>query len=278
MGKLPYIPLYIGDWEQDTNSISLESEGALLKLIFKLWKAQPQKGVFVTTWKALSILLKKSDSETRNILAELRDNDILIFENFEESVIKIISRRMVKDSQISRVRSTARKGKGKNQINNKTKSKRPQKREYENEYGIDNGNENGFLIINETTKSIDDVKNPNPMQANVTWKSNFWQDHEWFKERDFLESWDDYCEMRREKKKPINDKIAKRVFATLLEYSSGYISMAIEILQKSYDNKWTDVYEIKKNNGAAARKQSSGKINDGYSAVEAELREKAGRM
>jgi hypothetical protein len=26
-GKEPYIPLYIGDWEKDTNMLSLEAEG-----------------------------------------------------------------------------------------------------------------------------------------------------------------------------------------------------------------------------------------------------------
>ena len=35
--NLPNIPLYIGDWEKDCNVLSLESEAAWLRIVFKMF-------------------------------------------------------------------------------------------------------------------------------------------------------------------------------------------------------------------------------------------------
>lgn len=94
--KQPYIPLYIGDWEQDTNCLTLEAEGALLKLIFKLWKSD-DKGRAEFGFSQLSILLKKSEEITRKIVAELHENGILNIDFIGNDRVKFASRRILKE-------------------------------------------------------------------------------------------------------------------------------------------------------------------------------------
>lgn len=104
MGKQPYIPLYIGDWNKDTNTISLEAEGALLKLVFKLWDAK-DRGEYKASLNQLSILLKKGEEMSQKILQELDENRVLDIEFLENDQIKIKSRRMLKDLEKSRLAS-----------------------------------------------------------------------------------------------------------------------------------------------------------------------------
>lgn len=106
--KQPYIPLYIGDWEQDTNTISLEAEGALLKLTFKLWKSK-EKGFAEFCLPQICLLLKKDEKSTLEIIHELADNDILNIEFLEAKKIRFISRRMFEKARISKIRSEAGK-------------------------------------------------------------------------------------------------------------------------------------------------------------------------
>ncbi len=104
MKKQPYIPLDIGDWEQDTNCLSLEAEGALLKLVFKLWKA-PEKGLLLISFPQMEILFRKNPSETLRIFRELTDNNIFDFEKKEENVVLVKSRRMLREARLSKIRS-----------------------------------------------------------------------------------------------------------------------------------------------------------------------------
>ncbi len=126
MGKLPYIPIYIGDWEQDTNCISIEAEGALIKLIFKLWKS-PTKGLLSISFQQIAFLLKKSEDNAVKIIQELKDNDVLDIEFLPDKKIKIESRRMLKEALKSKTYSEngAKGGRGnkKNKKQNKSKTK-----------------------------------------------------------------------------------------------------------------------------------------------------------
>lgn len=150
MAKLPYIPLYIGDWEQDTNTISLEAEGALLKLIFKLWNSET-KGRIEILLSFASVLLKKNEKSTLKILRELEAKKILNIEFCEAKKIKIESRRLLKEAAISDARRDAGRKGGKNSKQNasKTQAKHKQNPEYEYEYNVlekvDNINEDENL-------------------------------------------------------------------------------------------------------------------------------------
>lgn len=135
--KQPYIPLYIGDWEQDTNCISLEAEGALLKLTFKLWKSDT-KGLLTISFNQLSILLKKTQEIAIKILKELQENAILNIVFRDNNIVEIGSRRMLKEAAISGVRSEigSKGGNTKKQTKSKTKAKGKQNPDIDND--IDN--------------------------------------------------------------------------------------------------------------------------------------------
>ncbi len=144
MAKQPYIPLYIGDWEQDTNCLTPLAEFALLKLIFKLFKAE-KRGVFIANFRTLSVLFKSNLDDTKQIFQELIDNNILNITPLENDRFEIISRRMIRESTISEIRSAVGKSGGRGNIKDgvkqtksKSKAKPKQNTDIDNEYDINN--------------------------------------------------------------------------------------------------------------------------------------------
>lgn len=137
MGKQPYIPLYIGDWEQDTNCLSLEAEGAWLKLVFKCWK---NSGVFMCSTESLAILFKSDVQKVGSILLQLEINNVCDIERREDGKLLIICRRLVREAEISKIRKAVGKTGGLKKVANqkksasKTQPKVKQIPEYENEY------------------------------------------------------------------------------------------------------------------------------------------------
>lgn len=104
-GKQPFIPLYIGDWENDTNMLSLEAEAGWLKIIFKMFQ-NGKSGVYKISTKALQNLWRKSTEETNGIIKELLDANICIIEN-NKAEITFKNRRMMRQKHISDERSKA---------------------------------------------------------------------------------------------------------------------------------------------------------------------------
>jgi uncharacterized phage protein (TIGR02220 family) len=166
MAKVPYIPLYIGDWEQDTNCISPLAEFALLKLTFKLFKSE-KKGVIVTNFNTLSILFKSDLAKTKEIFNELYENNILNFEFIEDDKIRIISRRMVRESNLSEIRSNCGKEGGRgNKANEKQKeSKKKAKVKQIPEYD----NDNNILLV---VKYLNEKTSKNFSEKSVISKKN----------------------------------------------------------------------------------------------------------
>ena len=136
MAKVPYIPLYIGDWEQDTNCLSLQAEAAWLKIIFKMF-TNGKNGVYKTSTKSLQNLWKTDTNGVQNILSELAENNICELK-IEETIV-FGNRRMVREAEISEKRTKAVQNRYKTSTNTPTKSL--QNPEYENEYVIENENE-----------------------------------------------------------------------------------------------------------------------------------------
>lgn len=157
MGKQPYIPIYIGDWEQDTNMISLEAEAALLKLVFKLWKSK-DRGSLQIRFENIVTLFRKGAEMTTKILRELKENEVLNIEFLPDEQVKIESRRMLKDAHISKVNSQNGKNKKANfkrtNSEKRAKAKRPIENEYDNdiEVVIDYLNEKAAVEFKKTGK------------------------------------------------------------------------------------------------------------------------------
>lgn len=141
MGKQPYIPLYIGDWEQDTNCLSIYAEGAWLKVVFKCWK---NAGVFMSSYESLARLCKVDSQTFASILLEWKTNNICDVEEREDGTVLIICRRLAREAKISAVRSeNGSKGGSKTQANIKQNKKSAlakveQTHEYEDEIEDEN--------------------------------------------------------------------------------------------------------------------------------------------
>jgi uncharacterized phage protein (TIGR02220 family) len=97
----------IGDWEQDTGFVRVLLEGCLLKLLFQLHKSE-ERGVFTANIRAISILFKTNIEESRELLAEISENNLLNIEEIEPDKFCIKSRRMVREGNISTKRTVAR--------------------------------------------------------------------------------------------------------------------------------------------------------------------------
>lgn len=139
MGRQPYIPVYIGDWEQDTNCLSIEAEGAWLKIVFKCWK---NKGIFLTDVDSCARLWKVDRQKFASILLELKRNDIGKIEEREDGSILFISRRLVKHFEISAKKAdSGSKGGSKKQANRVANNIAKPKQTLEYEYGNEIENE-----------------------------------------------------------------------------------------------------------------------------------------
>lgn len=133
--NLPNIPLYIGDWEKDCNVLSLETEAAWLRIIFKMFTNGKQSSYKIPT-KGLQNLWKCGAEKVLEIIGELEDYNICEI-NTDGRFIEFTCRRYAKENGISKIRSEAvsnrkdrKKGK---KSNNKTSTKHLQNTENENE-------------------------------------------------------------------------------------------------------------------------------------------------
>lgn len=207
--KQPYIPIYIGDWEQDTNTISLEAEGALLKLSFKLWKSFA-KGLLEISLKQLSILFKKSEEETAKIMHELAQNNVLNIEFFEQNMIKIQSRRMLREAQLSKVRAESGSLSRKQNLSKK-EAKHKQNPEYDIENEDENEIENNGLLFTHRGDN-------------------------------FFRAWENWLGYRREIKKPY--KSIRSTQMALNKLSKFSEEDAIRMIETAIEKQWQGIWEI----------------------------------
>ncbi len=244
MGKQPYIPIYIGDWEQDTNCISLETEGALLKLIFKLWKAD-NKGRLLISFNQLSILLKNTPEKCRKIVSELAENGILNVEFRGENDVFFESRRMIRDMAKSLIYSEngAKGGRPLKANKKQTKSKSKAKTKPFTEYDSDNEYDNESDIKNE--------KKAAPIKFNPTdhipdnWNTDL-----------FLAEWDDYMISRKKKKWSCADKVLAIRINQLRTLSGDDWGKALAMLQKSTERGYAEFFAPETGNTPKNAKQA----------------------
>jgi len=140
--NLPHIPLYIGDWEKDCNVLSLESEGAWLRIIFKMFSKGKQSKIKIPT-KSLQNLWRCSAESVQEIIDDLMFNDICDID-VEGNFTEFTCRRFVKENKLSKTRSEARK---KGYEKNKTTTK-PNQNKNKKLQNADNDNDNDNDINN----------------------------------------------------------------------------------------------------------------------------------
>lgn len=144
MSKLPYIPIYPGDWERDANCLKSYAEFALFKLTIKLNDAK-NKGIYIADFDTLSTLFKCDLAIAERSIKDLKVTDTLDIEYLENGFVEIKSRRILREKAISEIRAAAGKTGGKafskklnKQTTSKTKAKPKQITENEDESDIEN--------------------------------------------------------------------------------------------------------------------------------------------
>ena len=106
MSKLPFMQFYPSDWIQDTQVLSLEAQGAWIKLLCAMWIA-PERGSVTFKKRDLCVFLSGSTEEQVHQITvdldnvadiEWRDSDGNLSENWEDTAqIFFRSRRIVRD-------------------------------------------------------------------------------------------------------------------------------------------------------------------------------------
>lgn len=130
--NLPHIPLYIGDWEKDCNALSLQSEGAWLKIIFKMWTKGKQSLYKIPT-KSLQILWKSTPEKVEEIIEDLRLNEICEI-SLDKGVYEFICRKYEKENELSEIRSKA--------VSSRYKKEKILQKTYKTLQNADNDNDN----------------------------------------------------------------------------------------------------------------------------------------
>lgn len=147
--KMPYIPIYIGDWIQDTDCLSVEAEGAWLRIIFKCWKTE---GKFTAHRNVFARVCKVDEIKFASILLEWKQNDICDIQEDADGQVTIISRRITREKEISAVRSeSGSKGGSKTQAKGKANSQAKTKEKPDND--IDNDNDIDTIKYNKESLS-----------------------------------------------------------------------------------------------------------------------------
>ncbi len=103
MGKLPAFPFYPNDWARDLEEHPLEIEGAWIRICCKLWWSE-QRGCLTKSLQEWSRILRNNGRKTQPILNYLLNQHIADGQYLDNQNITIISRRMVHDEKIRKIR------------------------------------------------------------------------------------------------------------------------------------------------------------------------------
>lgn len=144
---MPYIPLYLGDWIQDTDCLTIAAEGAWLRVVFKCWK---NNGMFSGTPDVFARICKVSTLDFASILLEWKTNNICDVSEDQSGIITVLCRRIRRDLEISQVRSeNGSKGGSKTQAKKKAKGKAKEEQNTDIDNEVDDDNVDVFGIKKE---------------------------------------------------------------------------------------------------------------------------------
>ena len=156
--NLPYMELYIGDWERDCNVLSLSAEMAWMKINFKMHLGMQSS--FKIHAKGLQILWKSTPEKVQEYIDELLFNDICEIREIKGGY-EFLSRRRKKQNSVSKVRSEAAAARWEKEKTNanqmQTKCKNVQNAEYEYDNEVESENEKGGVGENNFAELGEDL-------------------------------------------------------------------------------------------------------------------------
>ena len=109
MGKAPAYQHYPNDFSRDCQSLSLAARGAWIEILGAMWFS-PSRGQLTMSMTAWARLLRTSEKEADEAIRELMVNAICDFHESSNSLITLMSRRMVREEgqRTSGAKRTAR--------------------------------------------------------------------------------------------------------------------------------------------------------------------------
>lgn len=103
MGKNPAFLFYPSDWTRDLDDLDLEIEGAWIRILCRLWWSS-ERGKTTKPLQEFARILRKTEKKTLKILQILIEKEVASGNLLDNQNITIISRRMIKDVKISKIR------------------------------------------------------------------------------------------------------------------------------------------------------------------------------
>lgn len=238
MGKTPSFPFYPGDWTRDLDDYDLEIEGAWIRLVCRLWWSET-RGEATKHIREWARILRKTEKKTIKIFQILFEKRIADGAILDNQTVKLISRRMKRDYEISQIRRAV---------------------------GATGGNP--ALI-----KPLPNLDNQNPNQKGLpssSFSSSSSKKEKTSKKMGFVlpafiskETWAAYKEMRQRKKAPLTDRAAALTVKELEKLKSqGHDPEAV--LNQSIMKSWTGVFPVSTGgNGNGAFTSTGGNGNNG---------------
>lgn len=229
----PYIPLYVNDFTTDEKLIecSAESTGVYIRIMCLMHKSD-EYGKILLKQKN-----KQKDKQVENFAIQIAKNMPYDYEVILRSLIELLSenvlqidgefliqKRMVKDNNISEIRSLAgKKGGESTQSKPILKPKKPTKKDINFALAKNEANyEDESVIVNED--KIEIVKSEIEI------------------------AFDEFEKMRIKIKKPMTDLAKEMIKKELIKLSNNDMDLAVKILNQSIVNSWQDVYPLKNKN------------------------------
>jgi uncharacterized protein YdaU (DUF1376 family) len=108
MAKQPYIPLYTGDYLQDTRTLPLAVRGAWVDLMIFMWRSR-ERGVLIGTIQEFAQMMSCTKDEANFAIGLLKQKEVCDFEILPGDLIKLICRRMHREAKTASERSKAGK-------------------------------------------------------------------------------------------------------------------------------------------------------------------------
>ncbi|MGD0274969.1 MAG: hypothetical protein ABSB79_02765 [Syntrophales bacterium] len=237
MGKNPAFQFYPSDWTRDLDDQDLELEGAWIRICCRLFWAHGKATKSLKEW---SNILRTHPNKTGVILKTLLTKNICSGEFLDNQNITIISRRMVRDYEISQIRSEVGKLGGNPGLNKIKKNRQ--------------------ILLNQTNNQNDQSSSSSSISS-TTYKDNKKEIGK--KEVATLpgfiseDIWIAFIEMRNKLKAPLTDHAKQLIFKKLGNFKKDG-SNPDDILNQSIENGWKGLFPLKNNGGGYGRQGITG--------------------
>lgn len=225
------MPLFIADYLADTRNLPANVKGIWMDLICYLWNS-PDRGELDGTLDEISRMVGCDKEEAKFALILLKEKRTADIEILPDGRWKIISRRMVRQVDISQKRAKAGKKSAKNKRNFAGEfvgTKQPTKPQQTIDIDLD-------LTLNNKKEPAKISKVILPFDTPA-----------------FREKWEQWKTYRKQIKEPIKSEIGEQ--AALKKLSKHPEATAIRMIDQSMENNWKGLFELKNDsNGKSTNK------------------------